>query len=70
MKKGTKLQRPYVSLFQIDFSDKRVSLIERGKIAKAFHFSNFEQYDSEVRSLTVQVYIVCCQFSTFKQVSN
>ncbi|KAL4234515.1 hypothetical protein ACF0H5_006158 [Mactra antiquata] len=35
------------SIFQIDFSCKRISLIERGKIGKSYDFQNLEQYDSE-----------------------
>ncbi|XP_053400915.1 uncharacterized protein LOC123550698 [Mercenaria mercenaria] len=35
------------TIFQIDFSCKRISLIERGKISKAYDFLNLEQYDSE-----------------------
>ena len=34
--------------FQIDFSCKRISLIEKGKISKSYDFSNLDQYDSEV----------------------
>jgi len=35
-------------LFQIDFSDRKISLIERGKIGKSYDFRNLDQYDSEV----------------------
>lgn len=35
------------TIFQIDFSDKRISLIEKGKISKGYDFSKLEQYDSE-----------------------
>lgn len=35
------------TIFQIDFSCKRISLIERGKISKSYDFSNLDQYDSE-----------------------
>lgn len=33
---------------QIDFQDKKISVIERGKIGKAYDFHNVENYDSEV----------------------
>ncbi|XP_052230012.1 delphilin-like [Dreissena polymorpha] len=35
------------SIFQIDFQDKKISVIERGKIGKAYDFHNVENYDSE-----------------------
>ncbi|WAR12008.1 hypothetical protein MAR_026281, partial [Mya arenaria] len=35
------------TIFQIDFSDRKISLIERGKIGKCYDFRFLEQYDSE-----------------------
>ena len=35
--------------FQIDFSCKKINLIERGNIRKNFDFENVKTYDSEVR---------------------
>lgn len=35
------------TIFQIDFSCKRISLIEKGKFSKTYDFLHLEQYDSE-----------------------
>ena len=43
--------------FQIDFSCKKINLIERGNIRKNFDFENVKTYDSEVRHTLMMGFI-------------